>query len=860
MKQILSKAVGIDLGTTNSAVAVMDRTDMDIVLHRDRHTVTTPSCVWKDPRSGELVVGRMAARRVGTAPAPIRSVKRLMGRQETVRVTDEDMAPERVSSLVLAEMKRQIQQDVAAWDSTDTSWEVDRAIVTVPAYFDQPAIEATRHAAELAGLEVLDLLHEPTAAACYHCWSSKTANGTFLVYDLGGGTFDASVVRCTSGAFEVLGISGNNMLGGDNVDVEMARRLQEYLVEDGYALDLDLAGDDEDKIRFAQLKFLAEGVKQGLSTQNLFMFRDSGTMRDKDGTPVIIDRMVERAEFEEVARPVVARTIGYCHEVMALAGKVAGISLSDVDQVILAGGSTHMPLVREMVTRELCGPDGARCEEPVYEKVDTIVALGAAIRASAVGGLRSHNPERTLRVSFRGTGATGATATRVAGRAQALTADTDLDGGHIRLSTGGYDDEVDLGPDGVFSFTRVPIQAGAESLLSFELYNRDGDKVMSTARTVTHGDDLGTDGGETSPPTLSKSFSLQVNRAGRPHVKELVSAMALLPAGARFSFQHPGNTEQVLFPLYQHRRRVQVIEVPVPASTPRGAEITFDVHIDGKNMITVRGTVGSTEFDARVVQAPPRPEPTRAEVDQLASRFANSVLYLKAGDRAVAEAKWDMTMASLETAWRNHDLVQLEHDLEELEFIIDSLAVVEITLVPPKAEFDAIVTECRELNHRVRQAVVGTAITHDEHELAKSIDVQVDQGERAYRNRDQRAYGEAIEQLYGILRWLDGQYQKTPEGKDNRSEEERVADAAASVAHLARGEVMRLAESKGRADFAREVTEIMRDLAECQRDAGRDPSRTQTRIAQHHRRLRQIRDVLLSGAHDVESLPVEATS
>ena len=858
MKQILSKAVGIDLGTTNSAVAVMDRSDTDIVLHRDRQTATTPSCLWKDPRSGELVVGRMAARRVGTTPAPVRSVKRLMGRPDTVRVTDEDMTPEQVSSLVLAEMKRQIQQDVAAWDSADTSWEVDRAIVTVPAYFDQPAIQATRQAAELAGLEVLDLLPEPTAAACYHCWSTKAENGTFLVYDLGGGTFDVSVVRRTAGAFEVLGISGNTMLGGDNIDVEMARWIQEYLIEDGYALDLDLSGEGEDQIRFAQLKFLAEGVKQGLSTQDVYMFRDSGTLRDQDGTPVIIDRMVERAEFEAVARPVVARTLGYCQEVMELAGKVAGISLSEVDQVILAGGSTHMPLVREMVTRELCGPGKARCAEPVYEKVDTIVALGAAIRASEVGGLRSQNAERTVRISFRGIGATGKTTTQVAGRAEALTPEVDLEGGHIELSAGGYHDEVDLGPDGVFGFRRVPLQAGAESPLSFDLYTGEGTKVMSTARTVTHADDLGIIDRDISAPTLSKSFSLQVNRAGRPHIKELVPAMALLPANAVFSFQHPGNTEQVLFPLYQHRRRVQVIEVPVPSSTPRGAEITFDVRIDGKNLITVRGTVGNTAFDARVVPAPPRPEPTRAEIEQLTARFANAVLYLKAGDRAVTETKWEMTLASLETAWRNHDKAMLEHDVEELEFILDSMEVVEDTLVPPKNEFDAIVTECRELNHRVRQAVVGTSVTHDEQEVAKSIDAQADHGERAYRNRHQRAYGEAIEQLYGILRHLDGLYQNTPEGRDTRTEQERVADAAAAVAHLAR-EVMRLAESKGRADFAREVAEIIRDLGECERDAVRSPGQTLTRIGQHQRRLRQIRDVLLSGSHDVESLPVDAT-
>src|SRR5882672_1739311 len=292
MDQIFSKAVGIDLGTTNSAVAVMNRTDTEVHIHREtRHTTTTPSCVWKDPRSGEFVVGRMAFRRIGSTPEPVRSIKRLMGHRTTVRLADEEMTPEQVSSLILAEMKRQIEQDVAEWNTSSTSWTVDRAIVTVPAYFDHPNIEATRLAAELAGLEVLDLLHEPTAAACYHCWSTRTADGTFLVYDLGVGTFDVSIVRCTAGVFEVLGISGNNRLGGDNIDIEMAGRIQEYLVDDGYAFDLDPANDPEDQVRFSQLRFLAEGVKKSLSTQHEFMLSDSGTVRDKDGTPVILDRV-----------------------------------------------------------------------------------------------------------------------------------------------------------------------------------------------------------------------------------------------------------------------------------------------------------------------------------------------------------------------------------------------------------------------------------------------------------------------------------------------------------------------------------------------------------------------------------------
>ena len=860
MERILSKAVGIDLGTTNSAVAVMNSTDTDVVLHHQtRHTATTPSCVWKDPRSGQLVVGRMAARRAGTTPEPFRSVKRLMGRRTTVRVTDEDMTPEQVSGLILAEMKRQIEQEVATWDSPTASWVVDRAIVTVPAYFDQPGIEATRHAAEMAGLEVLDLLHEPTAAACYHCWSTKTTDGTFLVYDLGGGTFDVSVVRATSGAFEVLGIHGNNLLGGDNIDVEMARRVQEYLVEDGYAFDLDLAGDSDDRVRFGQLKFLAEGVKHALSNQDGFMFRDTGTVRDKDGIPVIIDRFVERAEFEAVAEPIVRRTLGYCHEAVERATREAGITLSDVDQVVLAGGSTHIPLVRELVTQELCGPTGARCAAPVYDKVDTIVALGAAIRASATGGLATYDRRRSVRVSFRGAGTTGTTTTRVGGRAEALADGIDLTGGHIRLTTGGYEDEADLGPGGTFAFTRIPVQPEAESLLAFEVFDGTGTPVMSTARSVSHSGDLGPDGRETTTAKLAKPFVLEVNRAGRSHLKELLPALSPLPTSARFTFRHPGDTEKVLFPLYQRKRRIQVIEVDVPATVARGTEITFEVRVDGLAMITVRGSIGDTvEFDARVVDPPEREMPTAAEVDELTARFLDAAQYLKAGERAVAQVRWDMTMQGLDAALARADKVQAVHEFEELEAILADVPESGEALEPPKVEFDKLVAWCRELNARVRQGTEGTEIQHDESEVARSIDTQAEQGELAFRDRDQRGYAEAIRALDHTRNYLERLRWPTAPGQDHRSEAERTADYARDVSRIAT-EVMGPAEASERKDLQDEITQIQRALIGLEREAERDPIGTRQQIGRHAQRLQQIRNLVVPKPGDgyVDRLPEE---
>jgi molecular chaperone DnaK len=857
--QIVSKGVGIDLGTTNSAVAVMNRTDTEVLIHRDTTTksLTTPSCVWKAPNTGEIVVGRKAFRRVGTAPEPIRSVKRLMGHPGTVRLTDEDVAPEQVSAAILSEMKRQVEQDVAAWDTPSASWVVDRAIITVPAYFDHPNIEATRKAAELAGLEVLDLLHEPTAAACYHCWQTGTTNGTFLVYDLGGGTFDVSVVQCKAGAFEVLGISGNTRLGGDDIDTAVALRIQDQLIREGYALDLEPERDPEDRLRFNQLRFLAEGVKKALSTQTEFMVSDSGTLRDKNGEPVIIESMWERGEFESIARSVVERTIPYCDDAVKLATTRAGITLADVDEVILAGGSTHIPLVRELVTSELCASSGgssgrpvrAKCAEPVYEKVDTVVALGAAIRASAVGGLATYDSRRRVRVSFRGTGASDTTTTRVGGKVEVLgQEDIDLDGGHVRLLTAEYEDETDLRRGGAFSFTGVPLQPGAETVLTFEVFDAEGTLVTTAGRPVSQETVSRPTGLSADTSQLAKAFLLEVDRGGKPYLKELIPALTHLPTSTDFTFSHPGDTELVLFSLYQRRRKIQVIEVPVPSTTPRGTPIRFNVEIDGLAMITVRGTIGSTEFDALVVQPPDRTMPAPDEITALERGFAEAVLYLPTGERALAEVKWTMAKDSFDAATARRDERLAVHEFEEMEALLADITGVDEPLNPPKQVFDQLVAQCRELCEFLRHGAAAGQ-PYDHAELSKSIDAQCDQGERAFRESDQRAYSEALVMLQGIYDHLVTiARQLLP--PDNRSQAERITDTIDALRKDA-ARVAMVAGARGRPDFVEEIDGILRKLDELARDARRDPQRTLNKLGQLRARLEQINNILV-GVHDTQ--------
>lgn len=851
MDQIVSKAVGIDLGTTNSAVAVMNPADTEIEMYRDAasKSPTTPSCVWKHPSTGEIVVGRRAAARVGTAPAPIRSVKRLMGRRETVTLTDEQLTPEEVSAQILKEMRRQIEQTVASFNTPETSWLVDRAIVTIPAYFGQPQIDATRKAAELAGLDLIDLLHEPTAAACYHCWRSNTTDGTFLVYDLGGGTFDVSVLRCTAGAFEVLGISGNTLLGGDNIDNAVATELQQRLCREGYALELDPKNDHEDQIRFSQLKFMAERVKKTLSAETTYLLTDSGSLRDKDGTSVLVESEWDRSDFEDIARPVIERTLPYCRKAIDIAQQQAGITLADVDEIILAGGSTHMPLVRQLVSAELCASPRekgrARCAEPVYQEVDTIVALGAAIRAAATGGLAIYDPDRTVRVSFRGTGSTARDATHFGGKVEAVSGEPSLIGGAIRVTADDYTEEAELGPGGSFAFNDIPVSPGVENAFSFEVFDDGGRQVATVGRQVTAVAPENVRPMDTSGQTnkLAKSLALEIQLNGKTHHEELFPALADLPVTKDFQFRHPGDTELVLLPLYQNRTHVRTIEVPVPSSIARGTTVRLNVHIDQLHLITIRGSIGSATIDAVLEQPPDRPMPTPEEVRELESRFREAAQFLPPGTRNLAEVRWHHAKRGFDSAIVMGDESQSVHDFEEMEEICDEYENTGTKLEPPKDYFDQLVDNCRALNDDVRKPAAELGRPHDHREMIRAIDAQVEHGERAFRDSDQRAYADAIQGLEDIRRYLAEMQRQIRLDTDTRTDTEKAMGALRAAEKAAR-RVKGLAEAKERADLVDEVDSIARRLAELDADVHADPRGTDQKINRHHVRLEQIEKVL----------------
>ncbi|MCX5559530.1 Hsp70 family protein [Streptomyces sp. NBC_00038] len=862
--QYVSKAVGIDLGTTNSAVAVMNPTDTDIVIHRDAMNArTTPSCVWRNPNNGELVVGRKAFARVGSTPEPVTSVKRLMGSPGTVKLAEnEERTPVEISAEILREMKRQIEQDVTGFGTPDVRWVVDRAVITVPAYFDQPQIDATRQAAEAAGLRVVDLLHEPTAAAIYYCWRTGTRDGTFLVYDLGGGTFDVSVVRCKAADFRVLGISGNTMLGGDDIDTALAGHLQQLLRADDWAMDLDLKNSAEDRLRFRQLKTLAESVKKGLSDRAEFMLRDSGGLSDKDGQRVVIDTVMERAQLEQIARPLLERTFQYCDEALDQATREAGVTLADIDQVILAGGSTHLPLVREMVRSRLCSPapgspapdsPRARCTEPVYEQVDTVVALGAAVRASAVGGLDILNEERTVQVGFRGTGVTAADRTVVGGTVEALDPDLDLTDGSVRLTTEEYEDEAQLKAGGSFAFTRIPIQPDAQSLLTLEVFDAEEELLATVGRAVVHDRDAGAKpvGNPTSAAINAKEILLEVKREGRTVRDPLIPALRSLPFKNRYGFSHPGDKSTVEFRLFQQARPIQVIRVPVPSSTPRGTAIDLDVEMDMHSLITVRGSIGDHPFEA-LVEVPPETElPSDDKVAELLRAFGQSVEFLPAGEQNVQKAKMEMAKAAFTEALSRGENAVAGHEFEEMQAIADVTGNAPTgDLQPPRADFEKLVKDCGQLNRYVASISAEAEIPHDDREITQAVEVQRDHGERALSAGDQRSYSEVITQLQHIFDHLRTVAYRHQQENEPVAPAEVAASRLQSALEMLR-HVRNLAQGSrnATADHRRQVADIGQRLDALQAVIAQDPHRVQQEAAQDRQRLIRLKTIL-TGSSD----------
>ena len=354
----MSKIIGIDLGTTNSAVSVMDGGDAVVITNPEGNR-TTPSVVsFKD---GERIVGDAAKRQVVTNPNSAISVKRLMGTNEKVNLEGKDYTPEELSAMILSYMKSYAEEYLGE--------KVDKAVITVPAYFNDAQRQATKDAGRIAGLEVERIINEPTAAALAFGIDKTETEQKVLVFDLGGGTFDVSILELADGTFEVLSTSGDNELGGDDFDHVVVDYLVEMFKKDN---GIDLS---KDKMAMQRLKEAAEKAKKDLSStvnaQISLPFISAG-----DAGPLHLETTLTRAKFEEMTKHLVDRTLIPVRNAL----KDAGLTRNDIHQVLLVGGSTRIPAVVEAVKKEL-GKEPNKSVNP-----DEVVAMGAAIQAGVISG------------------------------------------------------------------------------------------------------------------------------------------------------------------------------------------------------------------------------------------------------------------------------------------------------------------------------------------------------------------------------------------------------------------------------------------------------------------------------------------
>ena len=355
----MSKIIGIDLGTTNSCVCVLEAGEPKVIPNAEGDR-TTPSVVAFN-KDGDRIVGAAAKRQAITNPNTISSIKRLMGTDKKVEANGKKYSPEEVSAMILGNLKESAENYLGE--------PVTKAVITVPAYFNDAERQATKNAGKIAGLDVERIINEPTAAALAYGLDKQDKNQTILVYDLGGGTFDVSILDLGDGVVEVRSTSGNNHLGGDDFD----ERIIDYLVsefkkENG----VDLT---KDKMAMQRLKEIAEKAKKDLSGMTSTQVSAPFISQGADG-PLHLDMTLTRAKFESLISDLVDSTL----EPVRNALRDADLKAKDLDKVIFVGGSTRVPLVYETVKKEL-GMEPSREVNP-----DEVVAMGAAIQGGVLTG------------------------------------------------------------------------------------------------------------------------------------------------------------------------------------------------------------------------------------------------------------------------------------------------------------------------------------------------------------------------------------------------------------------------------------------------------------------------------------------
>jgi molecular chaperone DnaK len=743
----LDRAVGIDLGTTNSEIAWLPPSERDIVIYADRFgRKTVPSAVSWDEKSNAFVVGHAARSKRGTASSPVESVKRKMGQKTTVKVGPHELSPEEVSSKILAELTGRMRETLAQkpLKSGATTFElpVTRAVITVPAYFDAPQVEATRRAGELAGLEVVGILQEPTAAAIYHTWKRRLGDGNFLVYDLGGGTFDVSILRCLGGEYQVLAIDGDNFLGGDDLDRRYAEHLRKQLVEKGYSLDLDVNGNEDDRRMFGRLTHLAQEIKESLSTTEVVHLSKNDIATDKAGESISFEGEIGRADYEGIVADLVETTIACCERALARSREVANVGVQDIQHVILVGGSTRVPLVVRRVTEALCKHATATPHEPLFDDVDTCVALGAAVHAAHVGGTVVGDKGLRVRVT------TPLVAQGAKLRLGLALEEAPKSAAHLALWEGERAlAEAPLSAQAISGQTPlrfdVPLGEAEETHATLAFQTSIGAPLAELPLTLHRGDLRPRPTALSRASVVAKDIALEVVRGGKRDRKVLLARGTGLPAQVTHLFFTADQSGAVVLRILQNRLPIKTIAIDVPKELPVGSPVEVVLRCDESMRLEARATVGTEQIQAHIEPpASPTSAGDAADVESLLERAekARRTLWGGLGSEYAREAE-RLINGIREVLHTDPD--KLSALCERLRHLIEEFhGGVGEQLVPPMARMEDAFDTLRRVVYRSSGMLIGM----DRAEWDNRIDSLYDKAMEAHSAADgptwRRVYNE----------------------------------------------------------------------------------------------------------------------
>ena len=742
----LRKTVGIDLGTTNSVIAVLDPTDSLIITGKDDadHRIF-PSLVGYADDSKRPLIAHSAAPFRGKPQGPLASIKRFMGLKRSFRVGPDTLTPPEASARILNHLR-----DVMARTLNDGRYLLDAAIITMPAYFNHNQIEDTREAGELAGFQVVELLHEPTAAAIYNSWLHNHGDATYLVYDLGGGTFDVSVIRKRFGDYEVLGVSGDPYLGGDDFDRLLATHLQEFVAAE-----------------LTTLLPAAEQIKMALSRQPSVLSTQYSVL-STSSRPFAI----ERTSFERLIKDKIDRTIECCQEALARAKERAGIHLSDIDYVILVGGSSRIPLVRETVRSAFCNPtlpEHAKNPEPLLSEPDLCVAYGAALRAATHGmthvfsnlprarsffpdldfgkGLEEPGLDLDLHiaspVNVRETKYTLAGSVGGAGAAEVRH------GGALQVTTVGTGEnrETPLRSDGGFTLD-LELQGDADNMFDLVVCDNSGRKIVSVPFTVRHQNEARALGAAVlATQILTKPLAIEVLNRRRHRVKQIIAPVGSpLPGRFNCTCRTVDQAGRIVVPIFEENRVVkQMIVEGLDNGLPIGSPVDVELLIDVKHAIEVRVQVREVgRSESAIIEGPPSPvRPTRDEISEVVKQLERVLPQFSGGYRTRVRTEMARFIKDLDEALRYEDEPKAIQRMAELRDLLDQLQYRRGQMLdPPWQRFEELVQDCLQLAETVACESGGNS-----RQLIEPIEAQRKYAQQAYEEENQALYRECWDRI-----------------------------------------------------------------------------------------------------------------